>query len=419
MASALSPLMALLNKPPAARDQAAIRALLTTQPALANRPLNSNAPGSLPLSLTLTTADIATSALLVEFGAKADRQPLAEAGSSNHLDIVTWVYSSGLDTDVTTDPDGLATAVINGTWNTDDTVLPVLDYLVQKGLVLLPDPLLGAVQRYPGVVKFAVAKGFLTPVVFTGSRLRDGRTLQQYTQLNELRNPFTYALLPDGSNGLFVAIDGAPASGPAPPALTAAVGAAATSGTLDAPVPGGGASPLFFALCRGSVTAATALVAAGADVLFRAPSGETCVGAACRSQQSAALNYIVGSISTKHGSAAALAAINAVYTSSRGQPRTALVNAILSFAPTGLFAALMAVNADPTLAVQGVPTPAWLGYAVQGASGRLTTPTFNASAVFAILAAGNASGQKPTLDDYVPVLRMSVRAFNAKNGITL
>ena len=415
----VSPLMTLLNVPVGSRDQAAIRALLTANPKLANTPLNANAPGSLPLSFTLTTSDIPTSALLVEFHARADKQPLAEAAWPNSLETTTWVYTSGLDTDVTTDPVGLGTSVLARTGNTDATILPVLDFLVSKGLVLKPDVLLLALQQFPGVVKYAVAKGFLTLDVYTSVPMADGRTLLTWAQLNDYKNPFTYAALPDGSNALFVAVSAAPLTGPAPASLLAAIAAAKAAGTLEAVFANSGTA-LFYALCRGSATAASALLAAGANDLYKAATGETCVGAAARSQQASVVNLIMSTISTNHGPAAATAALNAVYTNSRGAQKTALTNAIQTYAPVALFTALMALNADPTKATNdGVPPAAWLGYAVQGAASRLGAAPFDANGIFRVLAAGNAAGVKPALDTYVPVLRATVRDFNAQHGVTL
>jgi hypothetical protein len=418
--TSVNPLMQLLRVPKGSRDQVAIRALLTANPDLANTQMT-RAPESKPLSYTLTTADIVTSALLVEFGAKANKAPLQEAAWSTDLPTLEWVFNSGLDTDVTSDPYGLSSSVLSPRVASDATVVPMFNFLIPKGLRIPLGLHLLALQRYPQLVKFLVSRGWFTVDMYTGPVPSD-RSLQESVKLGLLTPPFTYALLPDASNGLVVAVTESPVEGPVSPALQAAIRAAGPTGsatyTIDSEVVDTG-SPLFHALYRGNVPAATALLAAHANALHRRPSGETCVGAAVRSGSVAAIDFIVSAIKVRYGPVAALDAVNAVYVNSRGSQRTALANAIVSYTSAEVVAKLLALNADPSKVLDGVPTPALLGYAVQDRAAVEARPAFNASALFRLLVAGNAAGVKPDIDTYVPVLRASVRDFNTKYGVTL
>ncbi len=413
-----SPLLALLRPPKAARDQAAIRALLTAQPDLANI-LMTQSVDSKPLSYTLTTGDIVTSKLLLEFGAKSRRAPLVEAAWSTDLDTVQWVFDSGLDTGL----DGsVADAVLAPRVATDATVVPMFNFLIPKGLRIPLPSHLHILQKYPKLTGFLVSRGWFTVDMYTAPLTSPGaRTLQEAVKLGDLAPPFTYALLPDASNKLFVEIANAdPAAGAVPASLAAAISASGTPAvnySLESEVVDT-ATPLFFALSRGNVSAATALVLGGANVLYRRTSGETCVGAAARSGKPAAIEYIVSAIRAKVGPFAVKGFVDAQYTDSRGSLKSALVKAIVSYKPLGVVAALLAANANPNLVVATVPTAGWIGYAVQDRNAAAAA-AFDASGILRALVAGNAEGVKANIDTYVAVLNGTVREFNAKYGVVL
>lgn len=410
----------LLRGPKATRDQAAIRALLTGQPELANIPMTA-APESKPLTFALNTADTLTAGLLLEFGAKTVKPPLQEAAWSTDFDTLQWVFNTGLDTNVTGDPYGLSSSVLSPRVATETTVLAMINFLIPKGLRIPVGLHLIALKTYPQLIKYLTSRGWFTVDMYTGPIPGD-RPLQETVKLQALVPPFTYALLPDASNGLIVAITESPLSGPVSPALQAAITAAAPTGaanyTLESEVVDTG-SPLFHALYRGNVPAASALLAARANALYKRPSGETCVGAAVRSGSVAAIDTIANAIKFRFGPAALADSVNAVYTNSRGTSQTALVQAITAYSAIDVVTKLMALNADPTAVVNGVPTAAYLGYAAMDKNAVAARPTYNGSAIFRVLVAGNALGVKPDIDAYVPALRTTVRDFNAKNGVTL
>jgi hypothetical protein len=404
MAVAISPLW----KPLTTHDVPGMRALLTATPALANTPLNSNAPGETPLNFALGGGFIPEAKTLVEFGGRASVKALLRAAVSCSVPMLTWVIDSGLDAD-TSDP-AIGAAALGSTQSniTPAAKRDTIQFLLSRGVPPRGMFVL-AVQSYPDIVTLLVAGGHLTPADLIP---QTPESPMYQVVWNGAAHPLTYALLPDGSNALFVAVSSGAALGPV---------LAAAPGKLNSTLPAVG-TPLHFALAKGNLAAATALVAAGADLAFRLPTGESALGAAARGKSGACVAFIAGAIRAAHGPAALASAINAPETTVRGRVYTPLVRACVAYAPPAVFTALLDAGADPNQECQGSPPAAWLGWAAssKNEAHAAVASGWDPAAAMRIIAAGAPGFPKPNFDVSLPGLSgRTVREFNAQYGITI
>lgn len=373
-----------------------LRAALSADPSLANRPLNGNTTQK-PLDFCLRAGRLAEAQAVASVGGTGSEPALRAAAFGCNAATIEWVYVSGLDTALT---EAVAEAVMARTKVPDANRVPSVDFLLDKGLRPSESMLLLAARDCQAVARVLVSRGLASP--FPGS-------VERLLDMQNVAHPFTYALLPDRSNAAWVAIF----AGSLPDlqaALTATPTAVLTSLTTRV------GTPLHFAAARAFLPAFAILLAAGADPNFIARSGESLVGAAARSGSAAAVNAVVPLVAPTAVNAASVSPV-------QGRVMTPLVATVVAMGPVSVVRALLAAGADPNdTRCVGVPPGGWALYALQDpiASAAKGYTAATAKAIIHTLVLGNSTGQQANVDAVVPTWNgFTIRSFASSMGIAL
>lgn len=365
--------------------------LMDAHPELVNAPV-SEQNAAKPLDIALQAGLLTAAQAVVARGGVSVSPPLQNAAMSLSVPVMQWVYDSGLDTAVT-EPVGMA--ALCSRWMEPD--IPerkaAIEFLLSRGL----DPAaiaLVAVQRNAAIVAVLVSTGRFNAACFAA--------LGNMMELQDLPHPFTQAVLPDGSNALFVAVAKHDIKG---------VAAALASGVApNAYLPIKGewvGTALHLACATGFVEGAQALVTGGADPNARKPSGESIVGCAA---VHGGVNII--RFATAAASRDAVAAVNVT---ARGRRLTPLLACVTAYGRAAAVQALVDGGANPNDTLDKAPAIAYPAYLLQAphdceARGYSVD---EAKAVVQALVKGGAAG----LDTYLTVLRMTPRQFLQQAGL--
>jgi hypothetical protein len=224
-------------------------------------------------------------------------------------------------------------------------------------------------------------------------------TLRRLMETYDATRPhfLTRALLPDGANALFVAVDGCTEEFDR--ALAAALGTGMVEWVFDDRV----GTALAHAARRGAVAAVEALLAAGADPGYVSRHGESMLGAAATGGCPACVRALAKRLSAR--------AANAVACTSHRTSASPLMAAVELLHDPPVVEALLAAGADPNLPCDGCP-PA--GRLLQHlASGLQPGPLQAARRLLRVLVANN----RTDLDRPWVVLGGSLRAYAALHGL--
>ena len=389
-------------------DLVSLRAQLVVKPELANAPMHPRAPKHKPMDSALREAWLAVAQVLHEFGAVPGMSTMLEAAAwSADVSMLQWTFDT-LDSVVT---EAVGVNLLSGNNKDIDLRMEALRYLLSKGLVPNATMIILALQRYKPVTKLLVASGFISLSGLATTFASPGMNLLKFLEHQRLQHPMTYALLPDASNALYVAIHDQDEA-----ALLAAIPEdrpALNLATISKRV----GTPLHYAASRGNASAMRVLLAAGASAAFVTESGESLVGAAAASTSLEALEVAL--------QAAPVSAAEAVNQDTHRRPTTPLMAAVRALAPLVVIHRLLlaGVQVNRTFPgnvsvaflvlyeLQDVHRLAALGFTLESAK------DYARSLIQALV--NNPHGDRLDVDVYSPVARHTVRSMATSAGIEL
>lgn len=411
MSTAVNPLVPLIlackrGSPSQPGDPVAAQALLdacVANPALINTRCNASQPGLpldnalywglLPAVQSLTQAGVATGTVpkAVEGG------PLGQAAFSTNPTLVQWVWDTNLDRALVPE---VGVKALAATQAVDAERMAVVQFLIGKGLVVSEDMAVLAVRGQPAIAAYLVTSGALNTATLTA--------IEPKTRPAD--NPLGFALLPDRTNDLYVAIHSGVVAN-----VTSTLDAGSPINVL---LPGASrlGTPLHYACFLGKADIATLLLSRGADPALLSSWGQSIVGAAA----------VSGSTPTLHVALAAVppSAIDAVERKPSGRNTTPLVASILAMVPNVVQAVkdLLAAGADPnTTATVGTQPAFWPSYQLMDvhAAAAAGFTGVQATAIIKALEAGNSKGQKADLNLWNATVRNTPRGLAASVGLVV
>ncbi len=309
---------------------------------------------------------------------------LDAASGSGNLPLLQWVYSAGVDQQINSSINFLAS---KGT--PEATKVAIAQWFISVGA----DPQRWAeasmtIPNCQAVAKMLVSQGLFDAKAQT-STIRRGTvdervSIEDFLAARKIEHPYTLAVLPDKSNELFVAIRNNDV------AQVQALLAAVPPPDLVTPLHASTGSPLQYATRRGAADIVKALVNAGASEDATDPT-ELLLAAV----ESGNVALLAPLLSRRAGTPVPPQAL-----------RSAVANANVA-----VVYALLAAGADPNGLVGGVPP---LGtVALTARTSPTTARPEHVAVVYALLGSG------ANADLYVPVLYATPKAYCVRNSSAL
>jgi ankyrin repeat protein len=310
---------------------------------------------------------------------------LDAASFSGNLPLLQWVYSNGVDVQVNSSINFLAARTTS-----EETKLAIAEYFISIGAN--PQAWAEASMTIPGclaVAKMLVSRGLFdakakTSTIRRGGLVDERVSIEDFLALRKIDHPYTLAVLPDGSNALFVAIRDNDL------AKVQALLAASPAPNLTMALHASTGNPLVYATKRGNASIVSALIAAGAQ------------GADVATMVSAAVDA---------GSAAVLGPLLAMRPPPPVATLTAALHRALISAHVTVVYMLLAAGASVSTLVDGVPALARVPLIAR------TTPLEAKPDHVALMYAMLSAGANP--DVYVNVLYGTVKAYCLKTSPAL